>query len=73
MRNFMPRAFFALTRPVTPGFQRVRSASSRLFNDLKILMTKTSILKFLSILHTLILPDDETCAPHDFNHNKGSR
>jgi hypothetical protein len=28
-------------------------------------------LKYLSILLVLILPDDETCAPRDFNHNKG--
>lgn len=55
------------------ALQTVRPASSRFFNDLKKIMTNTSILKFLSILHTLILPDDETCAPHDFNHNKGSK
>jgi len=30
-------------------------------------------LKYHSFLHTLTLPDDETCAPHDFNHNKGSK
>ncbi|WP_458238972.1 hypothetical protein, partial [Pseudomonas sp. P5_A2_2] len=48
-------------------------SSSRYGNDPKKLMTKTSILKYLSILHTLTLPGDEACTPHDFNHNKGSR
>jgi hypothetical protein len=35
-------------------------------------MTKISILKYSSFLHTFISPDDETCTSHDFNHNKGS-
>ncbi len=39
----------------------------------KIVMTKISILKYISILHTFTLPDDEICVSHDFNHNKGSR
>src|SRR5690349_13795243 len=51
----------------------LRNASSCELAMIGDLMTKTSILKYLSILHTLVMPDDETCTPHDFNHNKGSR
>lgn len=48
-------------------------ASFRGGNDLEMVMTKISILKYVSILHTFTLPDDEISTSHDFNHNKGSR